>query len=320
MPVQAQQQQPSVGLPADRQRVAPRCFPVGLGGHMQVLAHSDSTVTRDGEVGMPSRSAVSERLPNSVPTARADSTRVVPARSRRRWGVSAPMTDLTLALDIGGTKIAAGLVDPDGAVVRAERLPTPPVGAEAIWRVVEDLIARMTTDATVRGAGIASAGPVDLPAGTVSPLNVPSWQGFPIRDRVAAALGGRPVRLAGDGLCMTLGEHWRGAGRGRSSCWARWSRPASAAAWCSTASRTTAGPATPGTSGTWWWSRPDRRAPAGAGLRRGVRGGPADGGLGPRKRLGRRRRRRREGAGEAAAAGDPSRCGPSSAERPRSPR
>ncbi|CAJ1508483.1 ROK family protein [[Mycobacterium] burgundiense] len=124
------------------------------------------------------------------------------------------MTDLTLALDIGGTKIAAGLVDPDGAVVRAERLPTPPVGAEAIWRVVEDLIARMTTDATVRGAGIASAGPVDLPAGTVSPLNVPSWQGFPIRDRVAAALGGRPVRLAGDGLCMTLGEHWRGAGRG----------------------------------------------------------------------------------------------------------
>lgn len=124
------------------------------------------------------------------------------------------MTELTLALDIGGTKIAAGLVDPDGAVVRAEQLPTPPVGAEAIWRVVEDLIARMTTDATVRGAGIASAGPVDLPAGTVSPINVPSWQGFPIRDRVAAALGGRPVRLAGDGLCMTLGEHWRGAGRG----------------------------------------------------------------------------------------------------------
>ncbi|MDT7732937.1 MAG: glucokinase, partial [Mycobacterium sp.] len=66
----------------------------------------------------------------------------------------------------------------------------------------------------IRAAGVGSAGPVDVGAGTVSPINIVSWQRFPLRDRVAAAVPDVPVRLAGDGVCMALGEHWRGAGRG----------------------------------------------------------------------------------------------------------
>ncbi len=125
------------------------------------------------------------------------------------------MTELTLALDIGGTKIAAGLVDADGALVAAEQRPNPRGDdAEAVWQVVDDLIDRMTAGHRVRGVGIASAGPVHLPTGTVSPINLTAWRDFPIRDRVAAARPGLPVRLGGDGVCMALGEHWRGAGRG----------------------------------------------------------------------------------------------------------
>jgi glucokinase len=124
------------------------------------------------------------------------------------------MADLTLALDIGGTKIAAGLVDPDGTLVASRQLPTPDDGAEAVWNVVAQLITQMTLSTPVRGVGIASAGPIHLPTGTVSPINITAWQDFPIRDRVAAALPGLPVRLGGDGLCMALGEHWCGAGRG----------------------------------------------------------------------------------------------------------
>lgn len=127
------------------------------------------------------------------------------------------MTELTLALDIGGTKIAAGLVDSEGTLVAAQQRPTPHGSdPEAAWAVVEALMAEMTEGRRVRGAGIASAGPVDLTAGTVSPINVPAWRGFPLRERVAAALPGLPVRLGGDGLCMTLGEHRRGAGQGAS--------------------------------------------------------------------------------------------------------
>ncbi|OBK45152.1 sugar kinase [Mycobacterium gordonae] len=61
---------------------------------------------------------------------------------------------------------------------------------------------------------MASAGPVDLATGSVSPVNIAAWRGFPLRDRVAAAVPGVPVRLGGDGVCMALGEHWMGAGRG----------------------------------------------------------------------------------------------------------
>ena len=123
--------------------------------------------------------------------------------------------ELTLALDIGGTKIAAGLVSADGTLVHHAKLPTPDGDAEAIWTVVDTLVTEALAEAhgRVRGVGISSAGPIDLPTGTVSPINIVEWQRFPIVDRVAA-LTGAPVRLGGDGLCMAMGERWRGAGRG----------------------------------------------------------------------------------------------------------
>jgi glucokinase len=122
---------------------------------------------------------------------------------------------VALALDIGGTKIAAGLVDTDGTLVHHAKLPTPDGDAEAVWAVVDSLVteAMATAGGRVRGVGIASAGPIDVPAGTVSPININQWQVFPIVERLSS-LTGTPARLAGDGLCMALGERWRGAGRG----------------------------------------------------------------------------------------------------------
>lgn len=127
---------------------------------------------------------------------------------------------LTLGLDIGGTKIAAGLLDPDGVLVHTAKCATPAAGgAEQVWAAVAGMIAEALGAAggAVRGVGIASAGPIDLHRGTVSPVNIPSWRGFPLVDRVAAAVPGVSVRLGGDGVCMTLGEHWVGAGKGASS-------------------------------------------------------------------------------------------------------
>ena len=125
------------------------------------------------------------------------------------------MADLTLALDIGGTKIAAALVDDEGTPVHQAKLPTPHGDAESIWAVVDSLLTEALASAggRVRGVGIASAGPIDLPTGTISPINIVQWQHFPIVERVSMTVGA-PVRLAGDGLCMALGERWRGAGRG----------------------------------------------------------------------------------------------------------
>jgi len=123
--------------------------------------------------------------------------------------------DVTLAIDIGGTKIAAGLVDADGTLVHHAKLPTPHGDAQAVWTVVDTLITEALAKAggRVRGVGVSCGGPIDLLAGTVSPINITAWQGFPIVERVSA-LTGAPVRLGGDGLCMALGERWRGAARG----------------------------------------------------------------------------------------------------------
>jgi glucokinase len=130
-------------------------------------------------------------------------------------GRSAPACPTTLALDIGGTKIAVGLVDAEGALLHHAQLPTQEQDAEGIWAVAQKLLADAlaAADGDVRGVGVGSAGPIDLPTGTVSPINITAWQHFPIVERVAGATN-LPVRLGGDGLCMAMGERWCGAGRG----------------------------------------------------------------------------------------------------------
>lgn len=114
-----------------------------------------------------------------------------------------------LAVDIGGTKIAAGLVDETGRLIDHTTVPTPAVAPfDAVCRVIAEL-----GPGPVSAIGIACAGPVDGVAGTVAPINIPAWRDFPLCAEVGAVLD-VPVALAGDGLCMALGEHWLGAGQG----------------------------------------------------------------------------------------------------------
>jgi glucokinase len=126
------------------------------------------------------------------------------------------------AVDIGGTKIAAGLVDADGELLHRVELPTPARGpAEEVLATVVKLLDALAEDAAwarVAGVGIGSAGPVDPARGTVSPVNIPGWRDFPLVSHVAAhpAVAEREltVRLLGDASAMAAGEHWRGAARG----------------------------------------------------------------------------------------------------------
>ncbi|MEU3224867.1 ROK family protein [Streptomyces sp. NPDC006976] len=127
-------------------------------------------------------------------------------------------TDLVAALDIGGTKIAGALVDRDGTlVVRAQR-PTPArESGERVMEAVNGVLAELAASprwGEATAVGIGSAGPVDAAGGTVSPVNVPGWRGFPLVERVGDATGGLPVTLVGDGVAITAAEHWLGAARG----------------------------------------------------------------------------------------------------------
>ncbi len=126
-----------------------------------------------------------------------------------------------LAVDIGGTKLAAGLVEPAGRVLTWAQVPTPTgLDAEQLWRTLDALITHVLERAGVMaadlaGCGCGCGGPMEWPAGVVSPLNIPGWRDFPLRSRLTERLGVGIVRVHNDAICMVAAEHWRGAGRGR---------------------------------------------------------------------------------------------------------
>lgn len=131
------------------------------------------------------------------------------------------MNTFALGVDLGGTKIEAALVDPDGIVLTASRFRAPTghtsdsdqLGASADT-VVADALAALPSGATLLGVGIGTAGPISVADGLVSPLNLPAWRDYPLRDRIAATIPGIPVTLQMDGVCITLAEHWIGAAKG----------------------------------------------------------------------------------------------------------
>jgi len=121
-----------------------------------------------------------------------------------------------LAVDIGGTKLAAALVGADGEVLRRAETPTPPApagqGALVAGALVE-LAVRVAGPARPAAVGIACAGPLDLAAGTASPVNIPAWRAFPLRDALATAFPDAACVLVGDAIAAAVGEYWRGAGQ-----------------------------------------------------------------------------------------------------------
>jgi glucokinase len=128
---------------------------------------------------------------------------------------------LLMGLDFGGTKLAAGLVDPArGDLVASVRRPTEPEGGATLalatmLEMARELVAN--TPGEVGGVGINFGGPVDAAAGVVlHSHHVAGWDGFPLAARVGAALG-LPTTLENDANGQALAE-WRfGAGRGSRS-------------------------------------------------------------------------------------------------------
>ena len=126
-----------------------------------------------------------------------------------------------LAVDIGGTKLAAAVVDPAGDVLAAARCPTPrrpgPADAEALFSALSGLVSSVLSSAppAVEPAlcGVACGGPMTPGGEEVSPLNIPGWRGFPLLRRMAE-LTGLPTTVDNDAKALAMGEGWRGAATG----------------------------------------------------------------------------------------------------------
>jgi glucokinase len=120
-----------------------------------------------------------------------------------------------LAIDIGGTKMAAGIVDPDGTLLRHASVPTGghTDGDELFASLVGLLDDVSWHQDDVAVCGVGCGGPMTRGGEEVSPINIPAWRGFPLKRRLAEHTS-LPVFVDNDAKALALGEGWQGGAAG----------------------------------------------------------------------------------------------------------
>ena len=121
--------------------------------------------------------------------------------------------EAALAIDIGGTKLAAGLVTADGEVVTSASAPSRVDDGEALFEVLLALVDSVGGNGEVAVCGVGCGGPMSAGGEAVSPLNIPAWRDFPLRSRLAEATG-LDTFVDNDAKALALGEGWKGAAAG----------------------------------------------------------------------------------------------------------
>jgi len=133
---------------------------------------------------------------------------------------ASPQEGFFVGVDVGGTKVAAGIVDSSGKIQQQSRTPmsahgTAAAGLAAVTTAINALVSEHSAElGTLRGIGICSPGPLDPVTGVViNPPNLPCWRNFPLAAEVANIYP-VPVRVDNDANAAALAETIWGAGRG----------------------------------------------------------------------------------------------------------
>lgn len=119
-----------------------------------------------------------------------------------------------LAVAIEPARLAAGLIDPAGAILVRDRITMP---TRDLWRSLERLVRRVNAAAPESvvpfdRVAVSCVGPVDEQAGTVSPPHVPAWNNFALREHLEE-LTERPVTIASAGAAAAEAERRLGEAR-----------------------------------------------------------------------------------------------------------
>src|SRR5207302_5206339 len=89
---------------------------------------------------------------------------------------------LALAVDVGGTKVAAGIVDREGRTSRVEKRATPSTtDPEQMYEALAGLVQPRLDEPGLAVVGVGCGGPMSSGGERVSPLNIPAWRDFPLR-------------------------------------------------------------------------------------------------------------------------------------------
>ena len=120
---------------------------------------------------------------------------------------------LTIGVDVGGTKVAAGVVDEQGTVLARTRRPTPSTSPSDVEDVIAECVHELRGGHEVAAVGIGAAGFIDAERSKVYVAPNLSWRDEPLRDAVAERVG-LPVVVENDANAAAWAEHRFGAGRG----------------------------------------------------------------------------------------------------------
>ena len=104
---------------------------------------------------------------------------------------------LSIGVDIGGTKIAAGVVDGDGEIIAATTRSTPATDAALIEAAVADAVAELRSEHAVVGVGVGAAGFVGADRRTVNFAANLAWRQHPLAEEIER-LTGLPVVIEND--------------------------------------------------------------------------------------------------------------------------
>ncbi|MFG3114058.1 ROK family glucokinase [Streptomyces sp. NPDC048197] len=121
---------------------------------------------------------------------------------------------LTIGVDIGGTKIAAGVVDEEGSILETCKVPTPQA-TDALTEAIADAVRTVGAGHHIEAVGIGAAGYVDEKRATVLFAPNIDWRHEPLKDKVEQRVG-LPVVVENDANAAAWGEYRFGAGQGHS--------------------------------------------------------------------------------------------------------
>jgi glucokinase len=119
---------------------------------------------------------------------------------------------LTIGVDIGGTKIAAGVVDDRGSLLATARRQTSAADPEAIEREVADVVAELRRGHDIDAVGVAAAGFIEARTGVVLFAPNVAWRDEPLRDDLARRIR-LPISVDNDANAAAWGEFRFGAAR-----------------------------------------------------------------------------------------------------------
>jgi glucokinase len=121
---------------------------------------------------------------------------------------------LTIGIDIGGTKVAAGVVDEQGGIVASARRDTPSNDPTKIEEIIADLVRELQASYEIEAVGIGAAGFVDAARATVIFAANLAWRDESLRAAIEARCG-LPVVVENDANAAAWAEARFGAGRGQ---------------------------------------------------------------------------------------------------------